>query len=295
MRALVISGGGSKGAFAGGVAQYLIEETKCDYDIFIGTSTGSLLVSHLALGEILKLKNVFTNVNQKTIFSNSPFIIKNKNGIESVSINHLNIIKNFIKGSKTFGESKNLRKNISKLLTESEFRTLKNLNKKIYVCVSNLTTNKVEFPNLKLTTYEDFLDWIWISCNFVPFMSLVKKNNFEYADGGFGSVLAIEQAVLKGATHIDAIILQTKTQQLNRMHSSNPFNLLSSVFDFMTDRIMKENIKLGELSAITNDATVRYFYTPRVLTTNSLVFNKLKMNKWWEEGFNYAHKVISKV
>ena len=26
MRALVISGGGSKGAFAGGVAQYLIEE-----------------------------------------------------------------------------------------------------------------------------------------------------------------------------------------------------------------------------------------------------------------------------
>lgn len=26
--ALVISGGGSKGAFAGGVAQYLIEETK---------------------------------------------------------------------------------------------------------------------------------------------------------------------------------------------------------------------------------------------------------------------------
>ena len=28
MRALVISGGGSKGAFAGGVAQYLIEEKK---------------------------------------------------------------------------------------------------------------------------------------------------------------------------------------------------------------------------------------------------------------------------
>jgi len=28
MQALVISGGGSKGAFAGGVAQYLIEEEK---------------------------------------------------------------------------------------------------------------------------------------------------------------------------------------------------------------------------------------------------------------------------
>ena len=40
MRALVISGGGSKGAFAGGVAQYLLEEKKREYDLFIGTSTG---------------------------------------------------------------------------------------------------------------------------------------------------------------------------------------------------------------------------------------------------------------
>jgi len=47
MRALVISGGGSKGAFAGAVAEYLIEEKKFNYDLFFGTSTGSLLVTHL--------------------------------------------------------------------------------------------------------------------------------------------------------------------------------------------------------------------------------------------------------
>ncbi|GAA6773297.1 hypothetical protein AAGS39_40560 [Flavobacterium sp. CGRL2] len=54
MRALVISGGGSKGAFAGGVAQYLIEEKRHEYDLFLGTSTGSLLIPHLALGHIKK-------------------------------------------------------------------------------------------------------------------------------------------------------------------------------------------------------------------------------------------------
>lgn len=52
MRALVISGGGSKGAFAGGVAQHLIEEQGRQYDIFVGSSTGSLLISHLALNKI---------------------------------------------------------------------------------------------------------------------------------------------------------------------------------------------------------------------------------------------------
>ena len=52
MRALVISGGGSKGAFAGGVAEYLIDEKNNTYDLFLGTSTGSLMVSHLALGKL---------------------------------------------------------------------------------------------------------------------------------------------------------------------------------------------------------------------------------------------------
>ena len=51
-KALVISGGGSKGAFAGGVAEYLLKEKKKNYNIFLGTSTGSLMVSHLALGKI---------------------------------------------------------------------------------------------------------------------------------------------------------------------------------------------------------------------------------------------------
>ena len=51
-KALVISGGGSKGAFAGGLAQYLIEESRQNYDLFLGTSTGSLLISHLAANDI---------------------------------------------------------------------------------------------------------------------------------------------------------------------------------------------------------------------------------------------------
>ena len=34
MRALVISGGGSKGAFAGGVAHHLIEEAGRKYDLY---------------------------------------------------------------------------------------------------------------------------------------------------------------------------------------------------------------------------------------------------------------------
>lgn len=75
-KALVISGGGSKGAFAGGVAQYLMKKEKKEYDLFLGTSTGSLMVSHLAIGMLDELKELYTNVNQESIFSNNPFKIK---------------------------------------------------------------------------------------------------------------------------------------------------------------------------------------------------------------------------
>ena len=110
MRALVISGGGSKGAFAGGVAQYLIQVQKREYDLYLGTSTGSLLIPHLSIGKIDKVKEIFTNVNQRSIFSLNPFIIKRKEGRNFVSINFVNIVLQFIKRKRTFGESKNLKK-----------------------------------------------------------------------------------------------------------------------------------------------------------------------------------------
>ena len=75
-RALVISGGGSKGAFAGGIARYLIEEKHRDYQIFAGTSAGSLLIPLLALGEVERIKAVFTTIEQHHIFSICPFRIR---------------------------------------------------------------------------------------------------------------------------------------------------------------------------------------------------------------------------
>ena len=90
MRALVISGGGSKGAYAGGVAQYLIQEEGRKYDLFLGTSTGSLLVPHIAAGKIDKIHEVFTNVRQKNIFSVDPFKVHKRDDREFVSINFIN-------------------------------------------------------------------------------------------------------------------------------------------------------------------------------------------------------------
>ena len=50
MKALVISGGGAKGAWAGGLIEYLAKEQGMQWDILVGSSTGSLLVPMIAVG-----------------------------------------------------------------------------------------------------------------------------------------------------------------------------------------------------------------------------------------------------
>ena len=185
MRALVISGGGSKGAFAGGVAQYLMQEKRHEYDLLLGTSTGSLLIPHLALGNVDKIHRIYTNVNMKRIFNINPFVVKKRKGIEIVTINHFNVLLQFIKGKRTFGESQKLRKYIRTSFTLSEFNQLKASKANIVVTVTNLSKNDVEYKCIRDFNYEDFCDWIWISCNYIPFMSLVNKDGFDYGDGGF--------------------------------------------------------------------------------------------------------------
>lgn len=288
MRALVISGGGSKGAFAGGVAQFLIEEARHDYDLFVGTSTGSLLISHLALNKLDKIKNIYSSVNQESIFNNCPFIIKKKYGVETIAINHWNVVKNFIKGKKTFGESENLRKLIRKSITVEEFNQLKGSKMDVVVTVSNLSLNQVEYKSINDCTYDEFCDWIWISSNYTPFMSLVKKNGCEYADGGLGTLVPIEEAINRGATEVDVVVLHTEVNHLNRMSSKNPFDLITTIFGFMLDRIENQNIRIGKFAANQKDAIINFYYTPTVLTTNSLIFNKERMTLWWKRGYLYA-------
>ena len=288
MRALVISGGGSKGAFAGGVAQYLLEVKKYHYDLFLGTSTGSLLIPHLALGNVEKIHSVYTNVSMSKIFNICPFVVKAKDGVDIVTINHFNVLLQFFKGKRTFGESKGLRKYIRNNFTLSDFNKLKKLKKDVVITVTNFTKNEAEYKSIKDCTYEEFCDWSWISSNYVPFMSLVNKNNNEYGDGGFSSLVPIREAINRGATEIDVIILETEVNMDKTVIGKNPFSLMIDLFRIALDQVEKHDIAIGKLMASNKNVKLNLYYTPTKLTNNALIFNKEVMKTWWEQGYEYA-------
>ncbi|MFB9058191.1 patatin family protein [Mariniflexile ostreae] len=288
MRALVISGGGSKGAYAGGVAEYLIKEKGHEYDLFLGTSTGSLLVPHIAAGKIDKIYHVFTNVKQGNIFSVSPFNIRKEGDREFVSINFLNSLWQFVKKKRTFGESKALKRYLKKHFTEEEYNIIRATKEDVVVTVSNLSKNRVEYKSIKDFSYDEFCDWIWISCNYIPFMSLAKVDGFEYADGAFGCVVPIREAIQRGATEIDAVVLESENMEYMKVLGKNPFSLMLNLFGHLLDQVERSDILIGKLAAINKEVKLNLYYTPSKLTENSLIFNKKLMVSWWQQGYDYA-------
>ncbi|MBZ9627311.1 patatin-like phospholipase family protein [Psychroflexus sp. CAK57W] len=289
MRALVISGGGSKGAFAGGIAEYLISECENKYDLFLGTSTGSLLVPLLSIGEISKLKEVYTSVSQRSIFSRNPFIIKKKNDGFEIKMNHFNILLGFLKGSRTFGESKSLRQLILNTLTPEFFEQMKWQSEDVVVTVSNISLGQVEYKSLKDFSREEFCDWIWASANMIPFMSLVKKDGFDYGDGGLGNIVPISEAINRGASEVDVIVLKTE-KQYQKKPVSNALELTTRVFDFLLDQIIRNDLALGKLRSKHEHVNLNFYHPPEMLTKNSLIFDSEQMKTWWNMGYAYAQK-----
>jgi len=212
MKALVVSSGGSKGAYAGGIIEYLSKEK--DWDLFIGSSTGSLIVPLVAVNDIESLKEYYTGIDSSKIYTRDPFIIKsNNNGNFKWSINHFNIALNLIKeGKKTLGTTTKVRDLISDVFTERHFNEIILKGKDIQICVTNLTLKKLEVKSIRDFSYKDFCDWIWASTCAPPFMSIVEKNGYEYVDSGVLRDIPIREAIISGATEIDVIVLIKRTE-----------------------------------------------------------------------------------
>jgi predicted patatin/cPLA2 family phospholipase len=119
-------------------------------------------------------------------------------------------------------------------------------------------------------------------------MSLVSKNGYDYGDGGFSSLVPIREAIQRGATEVDVIILETEVQMQPRKIGKNPFSLMIDLFQTLLTQVEKHNITIGKLAAKNKNVKLNLYYTPTQLTDNALIFNKEKMKDWWHKGYEYA-------
>jgi len=277
-RALVISGGGCKGAWGGGIAQGLYDLENARWDSYYGTSTGSLLIPSIAIGDFEKLKKAYTTINTDDIFSINPF---NRRG----NINILNTLWRLIRRKKSLGKAKKLKKKIKSLLSVKDYNQL--LEKEIKLCcnVTNFKNGKLQYIYNYDYKHCDYIDYTLASSSVPVVFAPVKINDGYFFDGGVMENVPIQRAIEDGADEIDIIIHSPGEFTDINWKPNNMFDVATRTLQLMLRKTMKKDVIIAQLMA-NKDVRLNFYYTPRILTKNVLDFNSEKMEEWWNEAYN---------
>lgn len=66
------------------------------------------------------------------------------------------------------------------------------------------------------------------------------------------------------------------------------------LLDYIMEQNNQSKLEISKLRAQNKKVIINRFFTPTQLTENSLIFNREKMTKWWEEGKEFGRKIDPK-
>ena len=282
-RAMVVSGGGARGAWGVGVAKALSLAKGHEYKHLVGTSTGSLMGPLVLTRDFDKLEEAYTSVTQKDIFNFNPF---NKKGKPSA----LKVLWRLILNKPTVGESKNLLALIPKFFQQSIYDKIHAEGCEFTATLASLTRNETAFKSTADYGHKDMIDWIWGSANEPVFMSLLKKEGQYWGDGGVKDYLPIAYAIKKGAQQIDIIVHNTPTFTNTNWEPQGSFiNTLFRVINILSVDVAEDNIANAKLQVeIEQDIELNLYFMSQDLvdkTANSLIFDKQIMQDILKTGY----------
>ncbi len=286
-RGLAISGGGAYGAYAGGILEYLIEDEGKDYDIAVGTSTGALMAPLAAMNEVALLKKAYTNVSNEDIYNVNPFKVENG---EVTGIRFWNAVWRILKGEESLGKTKKLRKTIERFIPQNLYANLQETDKQVIIAVTNLNKQRAEYKPNYINARQDFIDWMWASSCVPVYMSVVKKDGYDYVDGGLVDYNPIQLLFERNCVSIDAIMLRPKIKVPEFEKNTNLFDVVTNTMGSMIHEISQDDIQIAELMSLKYNVDINFYYLPEELSENSLVFNEAEMTRWWEYGYQMAQK-----
>lgn len=239
MKAVVLSGGGSKGSYQIGVWKAL-RKLKFKYDIVTGTSVGALNGALMVQNKYHKAYQLWKRINMNTLFSNEIVIPNNKQ--ELMKLYSTNFFKN---GGMKVSELQNL---IDKTINKDLFFKSKIDYGLITINISNKKVLQLEKKNIKKNK---LCDYLIASASCYPAFQAKNIDGKKYIDGGMFDNLPINLAVKLGADNIIAVDLcapgikqLVKNKRNINLTIIKPNNKLSSFLNFNEEEA-KINIKYG--------------------------------------------------
>jgi len=229
--ALVISGGGSKGAFAVGAIEVL-NEHGIRFDLVTGTSTGALVAPLVATGELALLRTIYTTVHTDDI-------LRQRSGIDILTGDAIH-------------DTKPLWQLINQHMSAALYTRLLACPIDVFVCATSLQDGKAYYFNPKRgrdgkpLSRDTFNRAIFASASepvLMPSIRVPQDADVQYVDGGVREVVPLRKAIEQGADEVFAIVLapEERQQHPDRSYVSVVDTLLRTL-DIMLQEVAQEDL-----------------------------------------------------
>ncbi len=245
--ALVISGGGSKGAFAVGALKYIHAQVRPidQFDVYCGTSTGSLIAPLAMCGEIALLETQYTTLRQNDLL----ILGSAANLALAVSLHDATPLKN----------------KINELLTDARFQRISAAAAPLFLATVCLQTEQLVYwatkapvaasPNYDVqavATATDLRRAMLASACQPVFMQPVEVRPGaqpvrQYADGGVREPTPLQAAIDQGAETIIAITLAPRQPPDDDTKLTQAFQILQRTLDLYGEDVGSNDYRLARL------------------------------------------------
>ena len=284
-KALVLSGGGSKGAYQWGALRRWMKEEGRDYEIICGTSVGALNAGMLAQAPLGQpgvawdyLDSIWSQVNTERVHKKWAFW-------GSIAA----LWKPSVFNSAPLQEW--VRTRMGAAAVRASGRTVR-------VGAVCIETGEYRFGK---ETDSDFVEWVLASSAFPAMLSPVKIGGKLWTDGGVKHVTPLGEAIRNGADEIDVIMCSEPASAMENWpthgQAALPGFALRAV-DLMASAIIESDLKLcGLKNSLARagqeglrDIKVRVVRPDTQLTDNSLDFDPKQLRMMEMQGYQDAKK-----
>lgn len=293
MRALVLSGGASKGAYQVGVLKHLMGDLETHYDLVCGVSVGAINGAWLSMfpeGQekpcIEQLENLWRGLRTKDVYVswvNLPGFLRYLGFLVAP-------FKSSIYNSRPIEEL--LKEKFDPKLIEKSGKQLKvgavSLNSGLYKLFDQ--------------DHPEIVKAVAASAAFPTAFSPVEIDGEFWLDGGIKEVTPLKAAIQAGATEIDIIITaSSKRKPKDYTEAPKLFTLAPRVLSLMSDEVLDNDVNRAlELNDLIKEGAVipgkryipmRVFRPEQSLTPNSLDFEQKYIAPMIDKGYQVAKEV----
>jgi predicted acylesterase/phospholipase RssA len=270
MRALCLSGGGSRGAIEIGAIQAYLE-LYGDYDQLYGTSVGALNGTFLHQGDFETLKTVWQNIKNKQIYNWAPW----------------NLITS---GASLFSTSP-LSKMINKYLSPEKIKANP---KPFYVSATHINPIQSVCAPLASLTDAHMAKWILASASAPVGFPVQDFNGHQYTDGGPTSNYNLQPAIANGCTDIILLACSNVTnKKIKNILDMIEWNFNAQAYDQMKDETAIA--KMMDMSQ--HEVTLTIYQPSEPVSLGMLDFDNASRNyqKWFNLGYNLLRKPVMQI